>query len=228
MQEPGGLSIREVIDAGPVLPVVVIEDPSGAVALANALLEGGITVIEITLRTAGALEAVARIAQECPDMIVGTGSVRTPQQVQQAADAGARFLVTPGSPQRLLEACAASRLPTLPGAATVTEMLTLAERGFSVVKFFPAEQLGGADALRAISGPVPDLDVCPTGGITQDLAADYLKLPTVPCVGASWVTPACALREGDWAQVRRLARRAQELRREIQDAEVQDAEVLPG
>lgn len=211
MKEPGGLSVGDVVDAGPVVPVVVIEDPSAAVSLANALRDGGIRVIEITLRTARALEAVARMVGECPDMVIGVGSVRRPEHVQASVAAGARFLVTPGSPPGLLAACEASGLPTLSGAATVTEMLTLAERGYGVVKFFPAEQLGGVAALRAISGPVPDLRVCPTGGITPQLAPTYLHLPTVPCVGASWVTPAQALRDGDWDTVRRLARHAQGL-----------------
>lgn len=204
-------SVGDVVDAGPVVPVVVIEDPAAAVPMANALRDGGITVVEVTLRTARALEAVARIAAECPEMTVGVGSVRRPEHVEAALAAGARFLVTPGSPPDLLTACESSGLALLPGAATVTEMLALAERGYDVVKFFPAEQLGGAGALRAIAGPLPDLRICPTGGITADLAPAYLQLPTVPCVGASWVTPAQALRDGDWDTVRRLARRARKL-----------------
>lgn len=204
-------TVGDVVDAGPVIPVVVIEDPAAAVPMADALWDGGIRVIEVTLRTPRALEAVSRIVAECPEMAVGVGSVRLPQHVEEAMAAGAQFLVTPGSPPGLLAACETSGLALLPGAATVTEMLDLAERGYGVVKFFPAEQLGGVGALRAIAGPLPDLRVCPTGGITVDAAPAYLQLPTVPCVGASWVTPAQALRERDWDTVRRLARRAHAL-----------------
>jgi len=205
--------IGDVVEAGPVIPVVVIEDPAHAVPLANALQDNGIRVIEVTLRTPQALESVSRIATECPNITVGVGSVRRHEHVEAAVAAGAQFLVTPGSPPGLLSACEASGLPLLPGAGTITEMLALAERGYGVVKFFPAEQLGGVAALRAIAGPLADLQVCPTGGITIELAPQYLQLPTVPCVGASWVTPVQALREGDWDTVRRLARRARELSR---------------
>lgn len=208
---PSPMSVGDVVDAGPVIPVVVIEDPAAAVPMANALRDSGITVIEVTLRTPRALEAVSRIAAECPEMTVGVGSVRRPAHVEAALAAGAQFLVTPGSPSELLTACENSGLLLLPGAATVTEMLVLADRGYGVVKFFPAEQLGGVGALRAIAGPLPDLRICPTGGITIELAPAYLQLPTVPCVGASWVAPAQALRDRDWDTVRRLAGRAAEL-----------------
>lgn len=191
------------------MPVVVIDDPAAAVPLANALLDGGLRVIEITLRTPRALECVALIARNCPGILVGVGSVRRPAEVEAAVASGAQFLVTPGSPPTLLAACDTSGLPTLPGAATATEMLTLADRGYDVVKFFPAEQLGGVNALRALSGPLPGIRVCPTGGITPDRAPAYLQLPTVPCIGASWVTPPQALRDADWETVTRLAKRAQ-------------------
>lgn len=202
------LTIEDVVGAGPVMPVVVIDNPADAVPLANALLNGGVRVIEITLRTPRALECVALIARDCPGILVGVGSVRRPDEVEAAAAAGAQLLVTPGSPPTLLAACEASGLATLPGAATATEMLILADRGYDVVKFFPAEQLGGVDALRALSGPLPDIRVCPTGGITPELAPAYLRLPTVPCIGASWVTPPQALRDADWETVTRLARRS--------------------
>lgn len=205
------LGIGDVLAAGPVLPVVVLHDVAAAVPLADALSNGGITAVEITLRTECALQAVAAIAKECSQMIVGVGSVRSPQHVAQATRAGARFLVTPGSPPGLLAACEESGLPTLPGAATVTEMLALVERGYTTVKFFPAQQLGGVATLRAVGGPLPDLQICPTGGITEQLTPSYLALPTVACVGASWVTPADALRDGDWQRIRGLARRTQGL-----------------
>ncbi|MGW5053371.1 bifunctional 4-hydroxy-2-oxoglutarate aldolase/2-dehydro-3-deoxy-phosphogluconate aldolase [Actinokineospora sp. NPDC004072] len=177
-----------LLDVSPVVPVVVIADAADAVPLAQALLRGGIGIIEVTLRTPAALDAIERIAAEAPQIEVGAGTVTTPELAERAAKAGARFLVTPGSTDRVLDAAAATGLPTLPGAATVSEAMRLAERGHTELKFFPAEAAGGVAYLKSIAGPLPDLRFCPTGGITAATAPGYLALPNVGCVGGSWLT----------------------------------------
>lgn len=198
----------DVLGVSPVVPVVVVEDTATAVPLAQALLRGGVRVIEVTLRSAAGLDAIRAVAAEVPGMVVGAGTVLTPEQARAVTEAGAQFLVTPGSPPRLLEAVLETGLPLLPGAGTLTEMLTLAERGLEVMKFFPAEASGGRAYLSAVSGPCPQLRFCPTGGISLANAADYLALPNVGCVGGSWLTPHHAVAAGDWAQVERLAAQA--------------------
>jgi 2-dehydro-3-deoxyphosphogluconate aldolase/(4S)-4-hydroxy-2-oxoglutarate aldolase len=206
------LHVGQLLEVAPVVPVVVIHDVEHAVPLAQALLRGGIGIIEVTLRTAPALLALERIAREVPEMVTGAGTVTTPGQVDAVRNAGASFLVTPGSPERLLDSALASGLPLLAGASTVTEMMRLAEHGLTGMKFFPAEASGGREYLAAVSGPLPGLRFCPTGGITAATAPDYLALPNVACVGGSWLTPRDAVEAGDWARVERLAAEAAALR----------------
>ena len=206
------VTVERVMSTSPVVPVVVVEDVADAVPLAEALLRGGVGVIEITLRTPAGLEAIRRVAAEVPGMLVGAGTVVTTDQVTASVEAGASFLVTPGSPPRLLDATLGAGVPLLAGAGTVTEMMTLAERGLTAMKFFPAEPSGGRDYLAAVAGPLPHLRFCPTGGITPASAPSYLALPGVPCVGGSWLTPKDAVREGRWDVVEGLAREAAALR----------------
>jgi len=209
---PSDVLVGDLLDIAPVVPVVVLHDVEHAVPLAEALVRGGIGIIEVTLRTAAGLPALERIAGEVPGMVAGAGTVTTPAQVDAVRHAGAQFLVTPGSPDRLLGAALDSGLPLLAGASTVTEMMRLAERGLTSLKFFPAEASGGRDYLSAVSGPLPDLRFCPTGGITAATAQDYLALPNVGCVGGSWLTPRDAVEAGDWERVERLAAEAAALR----------------
>lgn len=199
---------HELLDLSPVMPVVVLDDAADAVPVARALRAGGIRVIELTLRTPAALDAIRRVSAEVADIVVGAGTIINPDRAKQAADAGASFLVTPGSTDRVLDACFDTGLPFLPGASTVSEAMRLAERGLTALKFFPAEAAGGVSWLKAVGGPVPELRFCPTGGITPDNAPDYLALPTVGCVGGSWLTPRDALSAGDFARVESLARQA--------------------
>ena len=195
----------------PVVPVVVIDDLAHAVPVARALVAGGLPVIELTLRTPVALDAVRAIADEVPEILVGAGTIVAPGQAKEALDAGARFLVSPGTTPPLLDAMAGTGLPFLPGTATVSEVLAVLEAGFTEMKFFPAEASGGAAFLRSIASPVPAARFCPTGGITAATATSYLALPNVGCVGGSWLTPADALAAGDWARVERLAAEAADL-----------------
>ncbi len=179
---------QDLLELSPVMPVVVIDDADDAVPTARALLAGGIGVIELTLRTPAALSAIERVAAEVPDIVIGAGTVTSPDQAKQAADAGAKFLVTPGSTDAVVDACFESGLPFLPGASTVSEAMRLAERGLTALKFFPAEASGGVAYLKSIAGPLPSLRFCPTGGITVASAPSYLALPNVGCIGGSWLT----------------------------------------
>lgn len=194
-----------ILDIAPVVPVVVLDDPERAVPLARALLDGGVGIIEITLRTNAALPAIEAITAEVPEMVVGAGTLVTPLQVEAAVAAGARFLVSPGTTPNLLDALADTGLPYLPGVATISEVLAVLERGITEMKFFPAESSGGTTALRAFAGPLPHARFCPTGGITPSTARDYLALPNVGCVGGSWLTPAAALAAADWPGIREAA-----------------------
>jgi 2-dehydro-3-deoxyphosphogluconate aldolase / (4S)-4-hydroxy-2-oxoglutarate aldolase len=196
---------RDLLGISPVVPVVVLDSAADAVPLARALARGGVTIMEITLRTAAGLEAIERVAAEVPETTVGAGTVTTPEEVAAAVKAGAQFIVTPGATDRLLAAALDTGLPLLAGASTLTEILRLREHGQQAVKFFPAEASGGAAYLKAVAGPVPDVSFCPTGGIGPANAAEYLALPNVGCVGGSWLTPAAAVRAGDWAAIERLA-----------------------
>jgi len=194
-----------LIDRVPVIPVVVLHDVAHAVPVAEALVEGGVPVIELTLRTPVALDCIEQIANQVPQILVGAGTIVTPGQAKLAASAGAQFLVSPGATDALAGAMQETGLPHLPGAATVSEVLRLLELGYSEMKLFPAEVSGGVGFLKAIGSPVPQARFCPTGGITEASAASYLALPNVGCVGGTWLTPADALREQDWDRITRLA-----------------------
>ncbi|MFY7064890.1 bifunctional 4-hydroxy-2-oxoglutarate aldolase/2-dehydro-3-deoxy-phosphogluconate aldolase [Nocardiopsis changdeensis] len=198
----------DILALAPVMPVVVLHDAEAAVPLARALVAGGLPGIEVTLRTPAALGAIERIAAEVPEAVVGAGTVTTPELAGAAAEAGARFLVSPGATDTLAAAMADTGLPFLPGVSTVSEALAMLERGVSELKFFPAEAAGGAAFLKSLSGPLPGVRFCPTGGITPASAPDYLALPNVGCVGGSWLTPADAVAAGDLDRITGLAREA--------------------
>ncbi|MFJ8080834.1 bifunctional 4-hydroxy-2-oxoglutarate aldolase/2-dehydro-3-deoxy-phosphogluconate aldolase [Streptomyces sp. NPDC096205] len=200
--------MTSVLELSPVVPVVVVEDAADAVPLARALVAGGLPAIEVTLRTAGALDAIRAIADGVPGAVVGAGTVITPAQVAEAVGAGARFLVSPGWTDVLLEAMRASGVPFLPGVSTTSEVVALLERGVQEMKFFPAQAAGGTAYLRSLAGPLPQARFCPTGGIGPALAPEYLALPNVGCVGGSWMLPAEAVAARDWARIERLAREA--------------------
>lgn len=192
----------------PVVPVVVLDEARQAVPLAHALLAGGIDVIEITLRTPCALEAIEAVAREVPDMQVGAGTLLGATDVQRARDAGARFGLSPGHTPALLDAVAAAGLPFVPGVMTPGEVMQAREAGYRLMKLFPATVAGGLDMLKALASPLPDVRFCPTGGLGADNFADFLKLPNVSLVGGSWLTPAAALKAGRWDDITALARRA--------------------
>ncbi len=194
----------EICGLAPVIPVLVVEDATYAKSLASALVAGGLPVLEVTLRTPAALQAISEMAK-VPGGIVGAGTLLTPQDVSAAKEAGAQFGVSPGATEMLLKACEDQELPLLPGAATATEVMVLLERGYSVQKFFPAEASGGAPALKAIGAPIPQVSFCPTGGITPQNSVDYLALNNTICVGGSWVAPKTAVANQDWAAIERLA-----------------------
>ena len=201
-------AVPGLLDRVPVVPVVVVDDLAHAVPVARALVAGGLPVIELTLRTPVALDAIRAIADEVPEILVGAGTVLTPGQAKQAQDAGAQFLVSPGATPSLLSGMADTGLPFLPGTATVSEVLAVLEAGWTEMKFFPAEASGGAAFLASVASPVPAARFCPTGGITAATAPSYLALPNVGCVGGSWLTPKDALAAGDWARIEQLARAA--------------------
>ena len=197
----------------PVIPVVVIDDAAHAVPMARALVAGGLPVIEVTLRTPAALEAVRAIAAEVEGAVVGVGTVLAASDLHAAEQAGARFAVSPGAAPRLLDAAAQHSVPLLPGAATASEVMALLERGYRHLKFFPAVPAGGARMLAAWAGPLPQLRFCPTGGISLASAPEFLALPNVLCVGGSWLTPAARMQAGDWRGIEQLAREASALSR---------------
>jgi len=203
----------EQLIAPPVIPVLVIDELEVALPLARALARGGLTTLEVTLRTEAALAAISAIASELPEVVVGAGTLVASEQVAAASAAGAQFLVSPGATSRLLDALQGAGMAFLPGAATPSELTGLLERGITVAKLFPAQALGGIPLLRALHGPFPQMRFCATGGIDQRLAADYLALENVACVGGSWMVPAAALRARDWAAIEALARAAAALRR---------------
>ncbi|MGK3941970.1 bifunctional 4-hydroxy-2-oxoglutarate aldolase/2-dehydro-3-deoxy-phosphogluconate aldolase [Streptomyces caeruleatus] len=208
-------SHASLLDIAPVVPVVVLANASDAVPLARALVAGGLPAIEVTLRTPAALDAIRAIAEEVPDAVVGAGTVITPEQVRESVAAGARFLVSPGWTDVLLEAMRGSGVPFLPGVSTTSEVVALLERGVREMKFFPAEAAGGTAYLRSLSGPLPQARFCPTGGIGAGNAPDYLSLPNVGCVGGTWMLPADAIAARDWERVERLARDASQLRPQV-------------
>lgn len=199
--------LLETAAKAPVIPVLVIDDAAKAADLAEALVAGGLPILEITLRTPDALQAITAMAR-IPGAIVGAGTLLSPADAKAAQDAGATFGVSPGSTPRLLDAAEEIGLPMLPGIATATEAMALFERGYSFLKFFPAEAIGGAPALKSLASPLPQIRFCPTGGITAESARTYLGLPNVVCVGGSWVAPKPAVDKGDWEAVRGLAEAA--------------------
>jgi 2-dehydro-3-deoxyphosphogluconate aldolase/(4S)-4-hydroxy-2-oxoglutarate aldolase len=202
------LTPADLLDIAPVIPVVVLNDAAHALPLAQALLGGGIPVIEITLRTPTALDAIAAIAENLPDAVVGAGTVTTPRLVRQAVDAGAQFLVSPGTTSQLLDAMDEAGVPCLPGIATVSEAMRVLEHGQREMKFFPAEASGGRAFLTAIAPVLPTARFCPTGGITPATAPRYLELDNVTCVGGSWLTPPGAIAAQDWRHIEELAAEA--------------------
>jgi 2-dehydro-3-deoxyphosphogluconate aldolase/(4S)-4-hydroxy-2-oxoglutarate aldolase len=197
----------EICRLAPVVPVLVIDDLAHARPLAEALVAGGLPALEVTLRTPVALEAI-RIMAEVEGGVVGAGTLLTPADVTAAKAAGARFGVSPGATDRILDACEGADLPLLPGAATASEVMALYERGYTVQKFFPAEANGGAPALKAIGAPIPQVKFCPTGGVSPKNVAEYLGLSNVLCVGGSWVAPKELMAKGDWEGITELARAA--------------------
>lgn len=196
----------------PVIPVVMIQDARRAIPLARALVEAGLPVIEVTLRTDAALDAIAAIAKAVPDAVIGAGTILRPGQIDEAVEAGARFLVTPGTPPGLAAAAAAVEVPVMPGCATASEAIALSDFGFEILKFFPAGPSGGPAWLKSIAGPLPHLRFCPTGGVDAKNAGDYLGLPNVVCVGGSWMVPASAIATEDFDTIGRLSREAAGLR----------------
>ena len=212
MQPKLNPGLREVLHRMPVVPVLTIDRVDVALPLARALAEGGLGVLEITLRTSVALAAIREIANGLPEVLVGAGTVRSPEQAQDALAAGARFLVSPGITPRLLSAAESWSVPFLPAAATASEAMALADLGYRVLKFFPAEPAGGVAALKALAAPLQDLVFCPTGGIDLAKARLYLAQSNVVCVGGSWVAPANAVAARDWAAISALAREAVALR----------------
>jgi 2-dehydro-3-deoxyphosphogluconate aldolase/(4S)-4-hydroxy-2-oxoglutarate aldolase len=194
------------------MPVVVTDSAADAVAIARALVAGGLPAIELTLRTPAALDAIRAIADEVPEILLGAGTIVGPGQAEQAVAAGAQFLVSPGTTSTLLRAMQDTGVPLLPGTATVSEALAALEAGCTEMKFFPAAASGGTAYLKAIAAPVPTARFCPTGGITAASAPSYLQLPNVGCVGGSWLTPGDAVAAGDWDRITRLAAAAAALR----------------
>ncbi|WP_428661882.1 bifunctional 4-hydroxy-2-oxoglutarate aldolase/2-dehydro-3-deoxy-phosphogluconate aldolase [Reyranella sp.] len=207
------MDISAIAALAPVIPVLTVDRVADAVPLARALVKGGLPVLEITFRTAAALEALGAIACEVPEAVVGAGTVLDEAQVRQAMAAGARFGVSPGCTPALARAVKEAGLPFLPGVQTVSEAMVLRELGFGLLKFFPADAAGGTAWLKAATAPLAGLRFCPTGGVGLGTAPAYLALPNVACVGGSWVAPREAVAAGDWSRIERLAAAAAELKR---------------
>lgn len=214
MSSAFSLTALQVMQDAPVVPVIVLNDVAHAVPLARALVAGGIRMLEVTLRTPQALACIEAIAKDVPEAVVGAGTVRSKADAQAAARAGARFAVSPGYTSAVGQACRDAGLALLPGVATGSEIMGALDDGFSALKFFPAMQAGGPAMLKAWSGPFFDVKFCPTGGVTLQNAPEFLALPNVVCVGGSWLVPAAALAQGDWATVTQLARDTQALRKQ--------------
>ena len=209
----GRLTALQVMQDAPVIPVIVLTDVKQAVLLARALVAGGIRMLEVTLRTPQALACIEALAREVPEAVTGAGTVRSTADAQAVAMAGGRFAVSPGYTRAVGQACRAAGLPLLPGVATGSEIMLAQEDGLTHLKFFPAMQAGGPAMLKAWNGPFGDVKFCPTGGVSPANAAEFLALPNVVCVGGSWLTPADALAQGDWARITALALAATQLQR---------------
>lgn len=205
-------ALLKVMEGQPVIPVLKIDRADDAVPLARALARGGLPAIEITLRTPAALEAIRRAAAEVPEAVVGAGTILDAAQFAQAEAAGARFIVSPGLTRELIDAAGASQVPLLPGAITPGEIMSARQAGYFLLKFFPAEQAGGAGFLKALSSPLAGIRFCPTGGVGADNARDYLSLPNVICVGGSWIAPDALVAAGKWDEIEALAREAAALK----------------
>lgn len=199
------MQIDDILTQSPVVPVIVIEQLEHAVPLAQALVDGGLPVLEVTLRSDVAMQAIHEISKAVSGAIVGVGTVTRPGQLQQSIEAGAQFAVSPGLTDALLTASRTVDLPFLPGVFTPSEVMRAHEQGFTALKLFPAQQAGGIGMLKAMHGPLPGMKFCPTGGINADNFIDFLELPNVACVGGSWVCPADAVQNRDWAQISQLA-----------------------
>ncbi len=217
LTETWKISPREVLNAGPVIPVIVIHKTEHAVPLAEALLAGGIKVLEITLRTPVALEAIDIISSKVPEAMVGAGTVINREELVAVREAGGAFAISPGLTPNLLDAALHHEIPLIPGVSTASELMTGLERGYEYFKFFPAEAAGGVKMLKSIAGPFPQATFCPTGGVTVDNFLEYLKLETVACVGGSWLVPSDAVSSGNWEKVTELARDALSLYRSRTD-----------
>jgi len=208
------LSIDQILKVAPVVPVMVVERIEDAVPLAKALYAGGLKVLEITLRTPCALDAITAMVEALPaDAVIGAGTIITPKDLEAAIKAGSTFLVSPGTTPALIEAAKASTIPLLAGVATPTEAMNLYVQGFKHQKFFPAEAAGGVPMLKSIGGPLPQITFCPTGGIDLAKAPSYLALPNVACVGGTWMAPKELMKAGRWDEIERLAREAASLPR---------------
>ncbi|MBB3541732.1 MULTISPECIES: 2-dehydro-3-deoxy-phosphogluconate aldolase [unclassified Rhizobium] len=204
--------LLSILKLQPVVPVLIVDDVKSAVSLARALVAGGLKAIEITMRTSAALDAVRAVADEVEGAEVGAGTILNAAHWDAAVAAGSKFVVSPGATQELLDAARKSSVPLLPGAATASEVMALREEGYQVLKFFPAEQAGGAAYLKALSSPLAGTVFCPTGGISLKNARDYLSLPNVICVGGSWVAPKELVAAGDWVGITKLASEAAALK----------------
>ena len=204
-------NIRSILALGPVMPVIVIDEAENAVPLADALLAGGLSTIEVTLRTDAALDAIAAIAKSCPDMVIGAGTVLDGDDARRSRDAGAVFAVSPGATPALIEGCDAAGIDLLPGATSASEAMVLLEKGFDALKFFPAVPSGGAPFLKSLSSPLPQITFCPTGGITQDSASDFLALDNVMCVGGSWLASRADIHNKEFAIIADRAKAAASL-----------------
>ena len=203
--------IEEIMTTAPVIPVIVIEDIDDAVPLARALVDGGLKVLEVTLRTDAGLESISRIKHAVPDAIVGAGTVVSADDLSRAVDAGSEFLVSPGSTSSLIDVALAQSVPLLPGVASTSEAMSLLERGISHMKFFPAQAAGGIPMLKSIAGPLPQVKFCPTGGITEANAPDYLALQNVLCVGGTWMLDSALIDAKDWQAIEMRAQAAAQL-----------------
>lgn len=208
------MNVLDVMRLGPVIPVIVIEELAQAVPLAKALVAGGVRVLEVTLRTPVALAAIRAMTHEVPEAMVGVGTLTRPEEFAEARAAGACFGVSPGLTSALVEAARESGLPLLPGVMTPSDVIAARLAGFREMKLFPAQQAGGIGMLKALAGPFSDVTFCPTGGITEETAPEFLALPNVACVGGSWLTPKAALAAGDWQAITALAGRASAWRRQ--------------
>ena len=198
----------DVMNAGPVIPVIVIDDVEKAVPMARALLSSGIKVLEITLRSDAAVEAIGRISEDVPEAIVGAGTVTSPEDLKAVTEAGSLFAISPGLTPRLLDAANRGSIPLIPGISTASELMLGMEEGYTEFKFFPAGAAGGLKMLKSIGGPFPQVTFCPTGGVSLNNMNEYLSMKNVACVGGSWLVPAEAIDSGDWDRITSLAKEA--------------------